>query len=261
MHSPPGSSGELPAGFSDSSINAPIEPHRRLRRWRPSSPGWRTARPRVGDAGERKERTRARGLRQNVHHSTECPPIFGKMSAFFRQNVRRSSAKCPPDSSQHMKFLDLSRPSKEIRIQDYSRKSALLPKGGTDGNEARTRPESCPRVLSKERLVARSPCPGAGESVALPASRQIAGASSRGLPGTDRRGHKRQRIEGRTACNRAGCLAEDLSHRMKTADTRVRKRDAAIGRFFPAWGKTVAVISSHFAVHRNRSRRMSHDCS
>ena len=175
------------------------------RRWRPSSPSWRTARPRVGDAGERKERTRARGLRQNVHHSTKCPPIFGKMSAFFRQNVRRSSAKCPPDSSQHMKFLDLSRPSKEIRIQDYSRKSALLPKGGTDGNEARTRPESCPRVLPKERLVARSPCPGAGESV-LRSRRpgRLRGASSRGLPGTDRRGHKRQRIGGRTACNRAG---------------------------------------------------------
>ena len=90
------------------------------------------------------------------------------MSAFFRQNVRRSSAKCPPDSSQHMKFLDLSRPSKEIRIQDYSRKSALLPKGGTDGNEARTRPDSCPRVLSKERLVARSPCPGAGRVCCAP---------------------------------------------------------------------------------------------
>lgn len=258
---PTDSPGELPAGLSDSPMNAPIEPHRRLRRWRPSSPGWRTARPRVGDAGERKERTRARGLRQNVHHSTECPPIFGKMSAFFRQNVRRSSAKCPPDSSQHMKFIDLSRPSKEIRIQDYSRKSALLPKGGTDGNEARTRPESCPRVLSKKRLVARSLCPGAGEGVALQASRQIAGSffarSAGNRPArTQKTAHRRQ-----DSLQSCGCLAADLSHRMKTADTRVRKRDAAIGRFFPAWGKTVAVISSHFAVHRNRSRRMSRDHS
>ena len=34
MHSPTDSPGELPAGLSDSPLNAPIEPHRRLRRRR-----------------------------------------------------------------------------------------------------------------------------------------------------------------------------------------------------------------------------------
>lgn len=206
MHSPPGSSGELPAGFSDSPMNALIDTSSTPQALAAFFPGL-DERPALA-MPENEKSGRAHGgfgkmstIRRNARpYSAKCPPFFGKMSAFFRQNVRRSSAKCPPDSSQHMKFLDLSRPSKEIRIQDYSRKSDLLPKGGTDGNEARTRPESCPKnallrvhlARARERVL-RSRRPG-----------RLRGASSRDLPGTDRRGHKRQRIGGRTACNRAG---------------------------------------------------------